>query len=101
MLTLDFWEVPIVCAIIANVWIHLLTAPGKIFESAEFYTKKIIKNKKANTVLFDCPACLAGQLSLWYVIIQLFFYYGTPYPIMLIFCSIFLGALFSKMIYNA
>jgi len=89
----------ITCGVIASVWIHLMTKPGKIFDFAEFYFKKYITtNRKVNTVLFDCAACLSGQLALlWYFHNKFFIFYDDT-SIAMIFYAILFGAVISKVL---
>lgn len=101
MLTLDFLTVPILCAVLSNVWISLLCKPGKLFEAIPFYFQThITQDKKINYVLFDCAACLSGQLSFWYVLFDQIIAFNPviSYPLWSIVFSIFLGAVFTKLI---
>lgn len=99
MLTLKFLELPITIAVISAVWINLLTPSGKLFDFAQYYFKKYVTtNKKVCTVLFECAACLSGQIALWYILICASVFNFVQYPVQTILYSIFFGALFSKLI---
>ena len=59
-------------AIIAIVWIYIVTAPTNILyplkEAAYNYLKDFSFGAKILKVLFECEYCLAGQLSFWYFV---------------------------------
>lgn len=91
-----FLKIPIICAIIANVWIELLTPEDKLFDWLKYQLSKLIKSRKIRMMLFECAACLSGQLALWIVIISIIFSCCIDYPILTIIFSIYLGAFLSK-----
>lgn len=59
-------------AMIAIVWIYIVTGPNNIFyplkEAAYKYLKDFSFGDKIFRVLFDCEYCFAGQLSFWYFV---------------------------------
>ncbi len=59
-------------AMIAIVWINIVTSPANIFYPLKEYLYGKINDlsfgKKILKVLFECEYCLSGQITFWYFV---------------------------------
>lgn len=85
--------------------VHDLYRPGKIFDFIRHGFTTRVDSEKMQLMLFDCPQCISGQISL-YTMISVFFsvHYLTGYftytsialTISIVLCSVYMGKYLDK-----
>jgi len=74
------YEITILLAICATVWVHVLVSSEGIFSFIPVYCKKAFGANKISFVLFECSKCNAAW---WAIACILFARYKDPLEILL------------------